>query len=335
METLHAAAITGLGVLVLLCVALSNPAPVNADLRTQARNTTTQNAPTFDTVTIGWVGDMVPSDGISYNEHVFDAVRGALQKPDLMIGNLEGTFATSERLSKCRYLKTLCHAFRGDASFATSLDDAGFDLVSLINNHSYDFGDAGLSDTESALHDARIPFIAPDQQTASFTVKGLRIGILGLSSTKPAETISDYGFIAKAVRLLKKDHDYVIVIFHGGAEGADKTTIPHETEYVGTENRGNVAMVAHIAIDNGANLVLGSGPHVLRPTEAYKGATIAYSLGNFVGGNGKLVTKGPLGISGIFTATITLDANGDATTSGRIAPVTLSPAGIPSPRNDR
>jgi hypothetical protein len=117
----------------------------------------------------------------------------------------------------------------------------------------------------------------------------------------------------------------VILIFHGGAEGADKNLVPRDTEYMGSENRGNVYKVAHTAIDAGADIVLGSGPHVLRETKMYKNKPIVYSAGNFVGGNEKLVTKGALGISGIFTITDTDDVFTLATT-----PITLSKEGVPS-----
>lgn len=254
-------------------------------------------------ITIGWVGDMVPNQDVEYNETVFLGVESQLQKPDLMIGNLEGTFALPDRTTKCVYLSTMCHAFAGDPSFAYALRAAGFDFVSLVNNHSYDFMREGLEDTETVLKEAGIPFVSPTQPTASITIKDKRIGILGLSSTEPAQTINDYDFITGQVMALKQTNDFVIVIFHGGAEGADKTAVPGTNEYVGSEDRGNVELMARTAIDAGADLILGSGPHVLRKIEVYNRGVIAYSLGNFVG-SGKLTTTGILGISGIMTATL-------------------------------
>jgi len=257
-----------------------------------------------DTISIGWVGDMVPAKDAGYNNAVFSFVTNELQKPDVMIGNLEGTFANEFRTSKCNYILSRCHAFRGDESFARSLKSAGFDFVSLINNHSYDYGEDGLNDTTLILDAYNIPYIAPTKPTTSITVKGKRIGILGLSSTQPARTITDYDFIIEKVRKLKSENDFVIVIFHGGTEGSDKTRVPGTYEYMGTENRGDVQRVAYTAIDAGADLVLGSGPHVLRKVETYNDKTIAYSLGNFVGGNGNLTTTGILGHTGIFTTTL-------------------------------
>ena len=257
-------------------------------------------APTF--LSVGWVGDMVPSDAW-YNATVFTGVASELQKPDLMIGNLESTFAHDDRISKCFFLSLQCHAFKGDTNFADALKTNGFDFISLINNHSYDYGIEGLRDTEAELKRVGLPYISPLKPTASITIKGTRIGILGLSSTPPTVTIADYAFITREVARLKQENDIVIVIMHAGAEGSTKTAVPGTTEYVGNENRGDVQKVAYTAVDAGADLVLGSGPHVLRKIEHYHGGVIAYSLGNFVGGNQKLTTTGMLGISGIFTAT--------------------------------
>ena len=280
---------------------------------------------TQDNITIGWVGDMVPSDDEQYNETVFMNVARELEKPDLMIANLEGTFASPDRPDKCVYIPTMCHAFRGDQSFAYALEQAGIDFVSLVNNHSYDYMQGGLADTETVLDTAGIPYIAPDKPSTSIEIKGKRIGILGLSSTEPASTITDYDFIQNQVAKLKATNDFVIVIFHGGAEGSDKTAVTGQEEYMGTEDRGNVQRVAYTAVDAGADLVLGSGPHVLRKIEVYNGAPIAYSLGNFIGGK-RLVMTGNLALSGIFTAT--LEAN--TPTTYDFKSVLLSRDGVPS-----
>ncbi len=252
-------------------------------------------------LSIGWVGDMVPAESDVFNNSVFSSVAPFTRLPSLMIGNLEGTFAQETRASKCVYLGTQCHAFRGGISFAYALKDAGFDIVSLVNNHSYDFGDEGLSDTEDALTQAGIPFISQTHPTASLVVQGKRIGILGVSFTPPSSTITDYNFITREIASLKQKNDIVILVFHGGAEGSDKTVVTGSYEYLGSENRGNVQLVAHTAIDAGADIVLGSGPHVLRKIEYYNNKPIIYSAGNFVGGNERLQTKGFLGVSALFT----------------------------------
>lgn len=282
--------------------------------------------PPTKTLSVGWVGDMVPSNDMGYNLTVLNDVSDALEQPDLMMGNLEGTFAHDGRTSKCMYINNMCHAFQGEASFADTLKAAGFDFVSLINNHSYDYGEDGLKDTEAELDRVGLAYIAPDKQTASIEINGIKIGIMGLSSTEPAETINDYAYIAGMVKELKKTNDLVIVIFHGGAEGANKTAVPGTNEYMGTENRGNVQAVAHTAINAGADLVLGDGPHVLRKVETFNNQPIAYSLGNFVGGKGRLSTTGNLALGGIFTANFV--SNLPTTTS--FTSVLLSKDGVPS-----
>jgi poly-gamma-glutamate capsule biosynthesis protein CapA/YwtB (metallophosphatase superfamily) len=280
--------------------------------------------PLKNDLTVGWVGDMVPSDDSLYNALAFSNVTPFLQQPDLMIGNLEGTFATTDAASKCTYLKLQCHTFRGSATFADALKSAGFDVVSLVNNHSYDFGPFGLTETEAELTRVGIPYISPTKPTLSITVHGKHIGILGLSSTPPAETISNYTYIKHQVALLKASNDIVIVIFHGGAEGTDQTAVPGTDEYMGTENRGNVALVAQTALDAGATMVLGSGPHVLRKIEMAHGSLAAYSLGNFVGGR-HLLTTDKLGISAILTANL----NNNTVSGYLIQSIQLSPDGMP------
>jgi len=280
---------------------------------------------TNNKISVGFVGDMVPSTDSIYNESVFDNVSSLLSTPDLMIGNLEGTFAHVDRLSKCEYLKTMCHAFRGDPSFADALKNAGFDFVSLVNNHSYDFGKEGLSDTQAELDRVGIKYVTSETPSKSVEVRGKRVGILGLSSTDPWKSITDYDFIKNSVNQLAEENDFVIVIFHGGAEGSDKSVVPMQEEWVGTENRGDVYKVAHIAVNAGADLVLGAGPHVLRKIEVYKNATIAYSMGNFVGAK-KLITKGVLAYSGIFTTTL----KQDSAPKYNFTSIILSKTGVPS-----
>lgn len=304
-----------LGVALLLCAGISFAVSPTAPFETE------KVAP----FSVGWVGDMVPAANDSFNQNAFTGVKHLTTVPSLMIGNLEGTFAQEDRVSKCGYITTNCHAFRGGVSFAYALKDAGFDFINLVNNHSYDYGDEGLSDTEAVLEELGIPYVSQRHPRTTLVVNGKRVGILGVSSTPPFSTITDYTYVTKEISDLKKENDIVILIFHGGAEGSDKTAVPGTDEYLGTEDRGNVERVAHTAIDAGADIVLGSGPHVLRKTSYYKNKPIVYSAGNFVGGNQRLLTKGILGVSGIFTLTETTTSFNTTLTS-----VLLSKEGAPS-----
>ena len=124
-----------------------------------------------------------------------------------------------------------------------------------------------------------------------------------------------------------READVVVVLFHGGAEGSDRTHVPIGTEYAFGENRGDLRAFAHEAIDAGGDVVLGSGPHVLRGMERYHGRLIAYSLGNFAG-VGNFATEGVLDLSGILE--VRLDRTG-AFRGGRLRSLTLTGEGTPAP----
>jgi len=128
---------------------------------------------------------------------------------------------------------------------------------------------------------------------------------------------------------LAATHDIVIVSFHGGAEGHGAEKLPFAREIFAGEDRGNVVEFAHAVIDAGADLVLGHGPHVVRPLEIYNDRLIAYSLGNFATYYG-ISVEGIRGIAPILL--VTLDDDGGFV-SGRIEPTRqLRPAGpVPDP----
>ncbi len=293
---------------------------------TALESTVLKQAQKNDTFTIAWVGDMVPPANEPYAKQAFTHVATELAAADVTLGNLEGTFATTNEGSKCSYLGEGCHAFRGTSVFASVLKEAGFDAVTLVNNHSFDFGEKGLGETEVALAQATLPFVSSRVPVTYFEKNDFTIGLIGISSTPPQETIRDYAFIQNTVAEAKEKADFVFVLFHGGAEGSDKTWVPNTYEYLGSENRGFLRRMAQTAIDAGADAVLGSGPHVLRGIELYQGKPIAYSLGNFLGSE-KLITKGVLATSGILK--LTFDEN-KKFLDGEIVPVLLAKNGIPT-----
>jgi hypothetical protein len=111
-----------------------------------------------------------------------------------------------------------------------------------------------------------------------------------------------------------------------GAEGRDQQHVRHGNEYFLGENRGNPIAFTHSVVDAGADLVLGSGPHVLRGMEWYRGRLIAYSLGNFLG-NGTLSIGGILGVSGILHVALRSDGSW---IGGDLTPVRLVSPGLPA-----
>ncbi len=112
---------------------------------------------------------------------------------------------------------------------------------------------------------------------------------------------------------------------HAGAEGSDKTHTPNGTEMAFGENRGDVRAFSHAVVDAGADLVLGSGPHVIRGMERYRGRLIAHSLGNFAGWD-NFGISGTLGLSGLLT--VKLDSTGHIQ-SGRWLSLVLADPGVP------
>jgi hypothetical protein len=201
---------------------------------------------------------------------------------DLAFVNLEGTlFDGSDRTAKsCRN----CFAFRSPEFYAGVLASLGIDVVSLANNHSGDFGVPGRKATVAALARAGIGAagLRDHARTASLTARdGRKVAVAAFAPNIGTLDIHNLAAAAALVRELKETHDIVLVSFHGGAEGWDRTRVPKRAEIYLGENRGAVEQFAHRVVDAGASLVIGHGPHVPRAVEIYRGRLIAYSLGNF------------------------------------------------------
>ncbi len=178
-----------------------------------------------------------------------------------------------------------CFAFHGPTFYAGILRSFGIDVVSLANNHSGDYGEAGRDSTMAALRENGIAYGGLDRDGARagelVLPNGRSFAMISFAPNNGTLNINDLARAAQLVRDLKKTHDYVMVSFHGGGEGWTYVHVkPGPETFVG-ENRGNVIAFAHAVIDAGADIVIGQGPHVPRAVELYKGHLIAYSLGNF------------------------------------------------------
>ena len=256
---------------------------------------------------------------------MFDGVKGPLAEADVRFGNLETVLADAGDSKKCGKKSTKCYAFRVPTSFARALRLAGFDVMSIANNHAGDFGPEGRKSTMAALDAAAIRHSGPLGDIASWDVGGRRVALVGFSFGSDVYRIQDLVVARKLVADLKKRHDLVFVSFHGGAEGVGAARVPQGVETFLGENRGDVRAFAHTVVDAGADLVLGSSPHLLRALELYKGRLIAYSLGNFSTWDTFNLT-GPLGISGILK--VSLAPNGVATRA-ELVPALLAKPGRP------
>lgn len=269
-----------------------------------------------------------PDDGEKLFSHVAHLFKGA----DVVFGNLEGPLADSGEGQKCTSGSENCYEFRTPTRYVQHLVRAGFNTVSIANNHGHDFGPAGQQSTLDTLRSNNI-HPAGGEAVAHLTMKGKRIAVVGFAhrGRRYAYPIQDIPLAKRIVSELKKNHDLVIVSFHGGAEGSGATQVTDKTEMFLGENRGNVVAFAHAVIDAGASLVLGHGPHVLRAMEVYKGHLIAYSLGNFLTYE-LFSTRGSCGLSAVLR--LQLDAETGKFVTGKMAPIRLTAQGLPRPDPD-
>ena len=245
---------------------LSSPSP-NAS---PAPSDAVQTEPEHERFTISLVGDCtlegnrfqsLCGDDMGYP---FENVREYFENDDATIANLECNFSDALLSSG-----SLFH-FKAPTENADMLVSGGIDFVTTANNHIMDYGQRGLDDTLSALDERGIAYGIDGQSVVFTTESGLKLGIYcGYGGFMISETQ-----IKEAIDKLKADGaEYIICALHWGVEGAYRPNAYQKN-------------LAHAAIDAGADLVYGSHPHVLQPTEEYGGGLILYSLGNFsFGGN--------------------------------------------------
>lgn len=259
-------------------------------------------------------------DGVSFLAELTPILSAA----DLTFGNLEGVLVDGgEPGKKCSNPDT-CYLFRSPTRYAEHFRDAGFDVLSLANNHARDFGEEGRTSTMEAIAAAGMLHSGREGDFASLERKGLRIAVLAYAVTKNSNLLLDYELAERTVREHAASHDIVIVSFHGGAEGQDATHLAFDEEEYYGEPRGDVVRFSRMVVDAGADLVIGHGPHVVRGMETYKGRLIAYSLGNFATYYGISVA----GIKGLAPVLITtLDGEGRFIEGKIISTVQLRPAG--------
>jgi hypothetical protein len=261
-------------------------AQVNQDTVATAADTTIV---VKDTITVIGVGDIMmgtnyPENKLPENDGAFlmKSVESYLQDADITFGNLEGTLLDSGGTAKkCKDPK-VCYAFRTPVSYVKNLVNAGFDVMSLANNHAGDFGDVGRVSSMKTLDSAGIYHAGQIvKKFVTFEKDSIRYGMVAFAPNSGCVNLNDLEGARQLVVHLDSICDIVIVSFHGGAEGAQYQNVPRTNELFHGENRGNVYEFSHTMIDAGADIVFGHGPHVTRAIEVYQERFIAYSLGNF------------------------------------------------------
>ena len=273
------------------------------DTSKDSQEETTTPEPTAEpvSITVSMVGDCTLGTEVNFDQstsfdafyqmkndpgYFFQKVKDIFTADDLTVANMEGTLTTSND----RQQKTF--AFKGDPSYTEILTQGGVEATNLANNHSHDYGDQSYEDTIQYLEAAGITTFGYDR-TAVMDVKGIKVGLIGIYELK--DGLGRQQQVIDTIQAVKDQGAQVIIVsFHWGTE---KSNIPDDIQKT----------LAHLAIDQGADLVVGHHPHVLQGIEKYQGKNIVYSLGNFCfGGNKNPSDKDTM----IFQQTFTVE-NGE------------------------
>jgi poly-gamma-glutamate capsule biosynthesis protein CapA/YwtB (metallophosphatase superfamily) len=264
---------------------------IKAVIPTATATSTTSPTTQPDSICIAAVGDIML--GTSYPDkktlppdsakNSFKNVTAELRDADVTFGNLEGTLLDTGSPANYRLHQLIRPwLFRMPASYGKVLKDAGFNVLSLANNHIGDFGDFGRISTMKVLDSLGIYYGGQlSHPSAVFKINRVTYGFCAFAPNGETLSILDLKHARYIIQNLKKQCDIVMVSFHGGGEGIAFEHVPFLNEVFINEKRGDVLAFAHNAIDAGADLVFGNGPHVCRAMEIYKNRLIAYSLGNF------------------------------------------------------
>lgn len=221
---------------------------------------------------------------VSHNySHFLENVAGIFEQDDLTIVNFEGTLSLNGTRADKEF------AFRGHPDYVNIITSSSVEAVNLANNHTRDYGEIALSDTKDIMTENRVVWFEGSNYAIT-EIDGIKIGLLGTNNQNPEQTAA---FLKTLEKVKKESPDLIIASFHWGIE---RSLTPEEYQI----------NLAHSAIDNGVDLVLGHHPHVLQGIEKYKGKYIVYSLGNFCfGGNKNPADKDTM----IFRQTFLFEGN--------------------------
>lgn len=256
------------------------------DMPGQAEGTTPDDA-NEEKVSFAFVGDLMMATTVANlvkekgYDYPFQHVKEYLQQPDLTVANLETPITERGEPQDKQWV------YRTSPDALPAIVDAGFDVVNIANNHILDYGEIGFLDTLDELSKADLPYVGggrDEEEAFRFVTlerNGLKVAFLGFSLVVPNEAWKaaknhpgvaptyDYRKPVEAIEAAREEADLVVVIAHWGIE-REPMPEPRQTE------------MARRYIDAGADLVVGSHPHVLQGAEQYDGKWIVYSLGNFV-----------------------------------------------------
>lgn len=267
------------------CLILSNywKNALPQDSLTLPQHKTKRKVP--DSIVVIGVDDLMPGTNYPHKyllppdngKKLMTAVSSLIKSGDIAFGNLASPVLDSGGKRKYCSDSTHCFAFRTPEKVAESLLSCGFDLLNIGNNHINDFGKVGIKNTlcfprRHQLHYAGLDSIA----YTSFEKNGARYGFAAFT---PYDTITvnmhDSVRVSKIIKYLKQKTDIIIVSIRAGGEGSAYQRVTRQKECFVGENRGNIYAFARYAIDQGADIIFGYGPHVSRAIEVYKNRFIA------------------------------------------------------------
>ncbi|MGB9607441.1 MAG: CapA family protein [bacterium] len=271
------------------------------------------------------LGSWYPSPRLLPESKMREAVRGVkshMPKADISILNLEGVLIDSGKPAK---KEGKSYHFAMPSRYRKYIEEMGFNVASLSNNHIMDFGWEGFINTTRVLESQGLKYAGLNGKIAEFSVGDKKVCVVAFdfSTAEKSFSILNIAMAKRVIAKLKKEHDIVIVSFHGGREGYERTE--NKMERFLKEERGNLVAFSRAVIDAGANLVIGHGPHLPRAMELYRGKLIAYSLGNFFT-YGRFDIKGACGYAPMLY--VVLDEKGDFK-EGRIIPFKQIAGGVP------
>jgi poly-gamma-glutamate capsule biosynthesis protein CapA/YwtB (metallophosphatase superfamily) len=269
----------------------ATPNPIQASPEATQAGATTLAADAA--VTLAFVGDIMLGRSLAARigrdegNSIFASVEPVVQSADLAIGNLECALGEGGTPALKAY------TFLAPPQAAGLLANAGFDLMTLANNHSLDFGREVFGQTQALLSQNGIRYVGAGSEEsdanapARFEIDGVRIAFLAYADVVP-EYLSkfdtriwtagpsipgiawaDDGRIKRDLESLEGSADLIVVLFHFGTEGV---ALPDKRQ----------VQLSRLAVDSGADLVIGTHPHVIQSVEQYDDGWIFYSLGNFV-----------------------------------------------------
>lgn len=214
----------------------------------------------------------LPSEIQNYGNDYSKLMRNVapiFNEDDYTIVNLETTL--TDATSKRDKGNGVAYHFKGPKEYTSILNSSSIEGVTLSNNHIYDYGSEGFNDTIKALQESNVDYCGEGYKIIK-DIKGIRIGILGYNGWDSSNELK--AKIKNDIDSLRSEGASIVIpYFHWGEENSYN---PNEIQ----------KELARFSIDNGADLVLGSHPHVIQTMENYKGKLIAYSFGNFCfGGN--------------------------------------------------